>query len=340
MLSAILAWGFIGLQLLCGVAIPWYLDLYTPHSEGYRPWVYGGLLIVGSLAQAWDKISVLAKNRHQVDALETEKGHLATQVQALQGNLGQLQGQIGEYNFLKDYTATLSSAVDLLQDLNNYNAQQVKSNQRLTLKYIASVVNTYFKEKVELDVNASLMQPRPTVEFARDKYLDAKRVYFADQSRPCDEYRVILVVTAWAQNAPGVPREFALPVDTDNERLLFGAAKAFASGDETVIADVKDANNLNKLLEGQPPAVKREVVEFFAKQQYVSFVSLPIEFAGQVVAVLNIQSNKPNIFGEDEFYAADIKRFISPLRSIMGILLWREGAIIAEEQKSGVISTN
>lgn len=50
--SAIMAWGFIGLQLLCGVAIPWYLDLYTPHSEGYHPWVYGGLLIAGSLAQA------------------------------------------------------------------------------------------------------------------------------------------------------------------------------------------------------------------------------------------------------------------------------------------------
>ena len=97
---------------------------------------------------------------------------------------------------------------------------------------------------------------------------------------------------------------------------------------------------LNALLDGQPPAVKREALDFFAKQQYVSFVSLPIEFAGQVVAVLNIQSNKPNIFGENEFYAADIKRFISPLRSIMGILLWRESVIITEERKSGVISTN
>ena len=324
MLSAILAWGFIGLQLLCGVAIPWYLDLYTPHSEGYHPWVYGGLLIAGSLAQAWDKISVLAKNRH-----------LATQVQTLQGNQGQLQGKIGEYNFLKDYTATLSSAVDLLQDLNGYNAPQVKFAQRQILKYIASVVITYFKEKVELDVNASLMQPRSTVEFARDKYLDARRVYFADQSRPYDEYRVVLVITAWAQNASGVPKAFAIPVDTDDERLLFGAAKAFASGDETVIADVKDTDSLKRLLEGQAPAVKRDVIDFFAKQQYVSFVSLPIEFAGQIVAVVNIQSNKPNIFGEGEHYAADIKRFISPLRSILGILLWRESVIMGEAQRAG-----
>ena len=340
MIFTVLAWVFIALQLACGIAIPWYLDIYTPHSEGYHPWAYGILLIAGSLAQAWDKISVLAKNRHKVDALEKEKGHLTSQVQALQGNIGQLQGQVGEYNFLKNYTDTLSGAVDLLQDLNGYNAQQVRFNQRLTLKYIASVVITYFKEKVELEVNASLMQPRPTMDFARDKYLDAKRVYFADQSRPHDEYRVVLAITAWAQNASGVPKDFAIPVDADDERLLFGAARAFASGDETVISDVKDTGKLNALLEGQPPSVKREVIEFFAKQQYVSFVSLPIEFAGQVVAVLNIQSNKPNIFGENEFYAADIKRFISPLRSIMGILLWRESVVVAEERKSGVISTN
>ena len=216
------------------------MDLYTPHSEGYHPWAYGILLIAGSLAQAWDKISVLAKNRHQVNALETEKGHLTTQVQALQGNLGQLQGQLGEYNFLKDYTETLSSAVDLLQDLNGYNAQQVKFNQRLILKYIASVVIAYFKEKVELEVNANLMQPQPVAEFARDKYLDFKRVYFTDQSRSYDEYRAVLLITAWAQNASGVPKAFAIPVDTDDDRLLFGAARAFASGDETVIADVTD----------------------------------------------------------------------------------------------------
>ncbi len=340
MLSAILAWVFIALQLACGVAIPWYLDLYTPHSEGYHPWAYGALLVAGSLAQAWDKISVLARNRHQVTTLEAEKGNLATQVKTLRGNLGQLQGQAGEYAFLKDYTKTLSGAVDLLQDLNGYNAQQVKFAQRQTLKYIASVVITYFQEKVELDVNANLMQPRPTSEFAAGKYLDARRVHFADQSRPHDEYRAVLLLTAWAQNASGVPRDFAIPVDADDERLLFGAARAFAAGDETVIPDVKDAGRLNALLEGQPPAVKREVIEFFSKQQYVSFVSLPVEFAGEIVAVLNIQSNKPNIFGENEFYAADIKRFISPLRSILGILLWREGVIIAGGHKPGTISTN
>lgn len=283
---------------------------------------------------------MLAKNRHQVTALEAEKGHLASQVQTLQGNLGQLQGQAGEYNFLQDYTKTLSNAVDSLQELNSYNAQQVRFAQRQTLKYIASVVITYFQEKVELDVNASLMQPRPTADFAGDKYLDPRRVHFADQSHPHDEYRAVLLIIAWAQNAAGVPRDFAIPVDADDECLLFGAARAFTAGDETVIPDVKDAGRLNALLEGQPPGVKREVIEFFSKQQYVSFVSLPIEFVGEIVAVLNVQSNKPNFFGENEFYAADIKRFISPLRSIMGILLWRESVIIVDERKSGTLSAH
>ena len=116
-------------------------------------------------------------------------------------------------------------------------------------------------------------------------------------------------------------------MDGDSERLLFGAARAFVSGDETVISDVKDTGLIQQLLDGQPPAVKREVLEYFARQQYVSFVSLPIEFAGQIVAVLNIQSNKPSLFGENEFYAVDIKRYISPLLSILGILLWRESLI-------------
>lgn len=322
MLSAILSWVFIGIQILCGIGIPWYLDLYTPHSAGYHPWVYGGLLVAGAVAQSWDKISVQAKNRH-----------LVSQVKTLQGNLGQLQDRVGQYNFLKDYTETLSSAVDTLQELNGYDAPQVKLIQRQILKYIASVVLSYFKDKVELEVNASLMEPRQTSDFVRNRYLDAKRVYFADQSRPGNEYRTVLAITAWAHNASGVPRDFAIPVDSDDERLLFGAARAFASGDEAVVPDVKDTSNLNVLLEGQPPAVKREVLEFFAKQQYVSFVSLPIEFAGRIVAVLNVQSNKAHIFGEGELYAADIKRFISPLRSILGILLWRESVIIAEEKK-------
>ncbi len=116
MLSAILSWVFIGLQLLCGIGIPWYLDRYTEHLAGYHPWIYGGLLVAGAVAQSWDKLSVLAKNRH-----------LAGQVQTLQGNLGQLQGQVGEYDFLKDYTETLSGAVDLLQGLNSYDAQLVRS---------------------------------------------------------------------------------------------------------------------------------------------------------------------------------------------------------------------
>lgn len=192
---------------------------------------------------------------------------------------------------------------------------------------MASVVTTYFKEKIELEVNASLMEPKPARDFAGGNYLDPKRVYFADQSRFYAEYRAVLVITAWVRNASGVPKNFAIPVDGDDERLLFEAAKAFASGDETVISDVKDIPKLTALLEGQPPAVRREVLDFFAKQHYISFVSLPIEFAGQIVAVLNIQSNKPNIFGENEYYATDIKRYISPLLSIMGILLWRESLI-------------
>lgn len=323
MLSALLAWVFIGLQLLCGIGIPWYLDLYTPHSEGYHPWIYGGLLIVGSLAQAWDKISAQAKNR----ALETDKGHLAAQVQTLQGSLGELQGQSGEYHFLKDYTETLSSAVDSLQDLNSYDMQLVRSAQRNILRYVASVVTAYFKDKVALEVNASLMEPRPVRTFAAGKYLDPKQVHFADQSRSYEEYRTVLVLTAWARNAPGVPKDFAIPVDGDDERLLFGAARAFVSGDETVIPDIKDTPKMSLLLEGQPPAVKRDVLDFFARQQYVSFVSLPIEFTGQTVAVLNLQSSKPSLFGENEYYAADIKRYISPLLSILGILLWRENNI-------------
>ncbi len=333
MLSALLAWVFIGLQLLCGIGIPWYLDRYTEHLAGYHPWIYGALLIAGSLAQAWDKISAQAANR----ALEADKGHLSAQVQTLQGNLGQLQDRVGQYHFLKDYTETLSSAVDTLQELNGYDVPQVKLIQRQILKYIASVVLSYFSDKVELEVNAGLMEPKQTSDFAisdfaSGRFLDGRRVYFADQSRPADEYRAVLAITAWAHNAPGVPRDFAIPVDGDNQRLLFGAARAFASGDETVIGDVKDPTSLTALLEGQPPAVKRDALEFFAKQQYVSFVSLPIEFAGQIVAVLNIQSNKAHIFGENELYAADIKRFISPLRSILGILVWREDAITAKDK--------
>ena len=323
MLSAILSWVFIGLQVLCGIGIPWYLDLYTPHSAGYHPWIYGGLLVAGALAQAWDKISVLAKNRI-----------LETQVVTLQGNLGQIQSQTGEFAFLKYYTETLSSAVDLLQDLNSYHLSHVKFAQRKILDYIASVVEIYFKEKVALEVNASLMEPRSPRDFAVGKYLDSKRVYFSDQSRSFEEYRAVLVITAWAKNASGVPRDFALPVDSDDERLLFGAARAFASGDETVIPDVKDVGLLQALLEGQPPAVKREVLDFFARQQYVSFVSLPVEFAGQVIAVLNIQSSRPSIFGENEHHAADIKRFILPFRSILAILLWRESVLAKEQQRA------
>ena len=188
------------------------MDRYTEHLAGYHPWIYGLLLVAGSLAQAWDKISAQAANR----ALEADKGHLSAQVQTLQGHLGQLQGQAGEYEFLKDYTETLSGAVDSLQDLNNYDAQLVRSAQRSILRYVASVVTAYFKEKIELEVNASLMEPRPASTFAAGPYLDPKRVYFADQSRSSAEYQAVLVITAWARNASGVPKNFAIPVDGDD----------------------------------------------------------------------------------------------------------------------------
>ncbi len=288
-----LRWGLIIVGVLLTAFFAWYESEHQPHTGDYSPWIAITALACIGL------IDLLTKG---------QETHHAK---------GRLSGQ----TFLEEYTTLLTNAIEALQDVHTYNEQQLHQTQTKILKLIASVVVLFHPEAEGLGINANLMQGQPIEQHSRqDKFNDY--VYFSDPVRAASSYASVLCVKAWADPPQIAPLNFALPVDKDQPRVLFGAPRTFVSGKEIVLPNIHSKKEINKELGGQPDIVRDAIHVFFAHQKYKTFMSIAVKNSDEIIAVLNIQADQLNVFG-NQTRQAEMKRFIDPFCTILGIIAAR-----------------
>ena len=294
-----LFWFFIVLEISLGAAFSWYEAEHLPHTAGYRPWVVAGFVLLIAAIQIVNKVDDTRKSR----------------------------GRLSGLNFLESYMELLTNAIEALQDLHEYNEEQIREAQRKILKLIASIVVLFCHEVDAPGINVNLMEREETAEHAAaDRFHDY--VHFTDPTRAASSYHGVLCVRVWANDPEKIPEPFALPIDADSDRVLFGAPRTYATGREIVIPNIHKRGDIDKLMDGQPKVVKQAVHDFFRDKPYKTFLSIPVRNSDKVVAVLNIQADRVDVFGRQTKQAAMMKKFIDPFRTILGILTAQTPATI------------
>jgi len=285
-----LVWGVVVTGIALSGFLVWYESAHRTHTTGYSPLISISALVGIGLIEFVKQLRDAAKSK------------------------GRLSGQ----TFLEEYTALLTNAIGALQDVHAYNEPQLLQAQTKILKLIAAVVVLFHPEAEGLGINANLMQNEPVGSHSTgDKFGD--HVYFSDPQRAASSYASVLCIKAWADAPQVAPPNFALPVDKDPPRVLFGAPRTFVSGREIVIPNIHNKNEVNKELKGQPDVVRDAIHAFFARQKYKSFMSIVVKNSDETIAVLNIQADQLKVFGNGA-KQTEIKKFIDPFCTILGII--------------------
>lgn len=237
----------------------------------------------------------------------------------------QIQEAERQLRFVRLYTDVVTESVDILVDHGDFRAADLQRFYVLVLQMVCGITNSYLNHKGEMTVNANLMKQGEIASFVDpESNRFYSQVYFFDPMREASSYSDVLVLSATAHEEASVPNTFALPVDSDADRLLIGAPKAFVTGQIQVVENTKDREHVNTLLHGQPPSVCESIHKYFENQSFESFVSIPLTDGKTTVGVLNIQADSPHIMGEDMVHKADLCRFLKPLCSVLTAIIFRE----------------
>ena len=283
-----------GFVVVAGIVLTgfaaWYESEHQSHTRGYSPLISIAALVGIGLIEVIKFARDSARNK------------------------GRLSGQ----NFLEEYTALLTNAIAALQDIHDYNEPQLLQTQTKILKLIAAVVVLFHPEVANLGINANVMLNEEVALHSNgEKFGD--HVKFWDPKRSANTYKSVLCIKAWAETPQIAPKNFSLPIDSDERRILFGAPRTFLSGRETVVANIHNKKEMSKMLNGQPDVVRDAVEAFFKSQRYKTFMSISVKNSDIIVAVLNIQADQLNVFGTGT-KQSEIKKFIDPFCTILGII--------------------
>jgi|GEM_PF-5651743 len=235
-----LSWIILVLNFLIGIALGIYPNLPSSTSKKAEQttfYIFAGLIILSSSGQVIEKSISLRKNR------------------------GKLSGQ----EFVQKYTNILIEAVNTITLLPLEKAQ-IEEAQKSLLKSISLLVQLYYEEKIELKISANLMIPREIKDYNSAEQF-REQVKFTDPLREPNTYQCVLSLILWSnpKEGEGVPLNFTIPVDRDYARLLFGAPKAYISNDITVVEDINNDTELNRIVAGQPQIVASQIREFLKK---------------------------------------------------------------------------
>lgn len=217
--------------------------------------------------------------------------------------------------FMKKYQEALVQSIIVLSDLPKMDRAQLAKAQQAILDAIRSVVAGCFGDKSGLQINANLMIQIPVDGLSAG---DIPGLLFVDPMRELKTYRSVLWLVQWASESHCVPNPLSLPIDKDKKRVLLGAPAAVESRTIQVIPDIRDEKRLAKMLAGQPPSVADELKQYFAdRTTFRSFASIPLVKDNEVIGVLNVQSNRPNIFGDTLDFKEQVSGLIDPLAVIL-----------------------
>jgi hypothetical protein len=137
-------WILVVIGIVLTGFVAWYESEHQAHTAGYSSFVSLLLFIVIGIIE------------------------LVKQFRDTANSKGRLSGQ----TFLEDYTNLLINAIEALQDVHTYNAQQLHQTQTKILKLIASVVVLFHPEAKELGINVNLMVNEPVGDHCRSYAVD------------------------------------------------------------------------------------------------------------------------------------------------------------------------
>ncbi|MBV9849367.1 MAG: toll/interleukin-1 receptor domain-containing protein [Armatimonadetes bacterium] len=217
--------------------------------------------------------------------------------------------------FLSFYTRSVAEAVHVTHYLGDYGPKDLETTFALLLKTVRSVAAAFYGDKSGLEINANVMSVVPVRSRRRADYPGL--AFTGARWRP-DAYSHVLILRQWAEQSNRVPQHLALPVHRSAPAALFGAPRAFLSGEAQVVGDVRNAEELTRLLVNQPEAVAGDVRAYFAAASFRSFASWPCVYQSAPVGVLNIQSSAPNIFGDSDRHRDEISGYLRPFCFLLG----------------------
>lgn len=225
--------------------------------------------------------------------------------------------------FFKGYAECLALAIQAAQDSETQGIEKVRETQVAVLQLVRDVVTLFLDKPDGLSINASLMRAEPTERWSENNKL--KSVNFCAPTRDVSAYRCVLHLTQWAKK-PNDVAHFALPVAQAEDILLFGAPRAFLHDGLEYIVNTQDEASVAELLNRQDDAVRHEVRAYLEarKDHLVSFICLALRCGEEVVGVLNVQSNQPEILGAGEEYTGDLQNSLLPFCALLGILIAQE----------------
>jgi hypothetical protein len=223
-------------------------------------------------------------------------------------------------NFLKRYTDTLINAFQLAPEISLMSKEEIDKAQGELLRFIVKFIELYYDEKSGLKLSANLMVKKEVEDFQENDKFN-KQVYFSDPTRLASTYDCLLTIVQSSSPLEHVPLEFSIPVDKDENRILFGAPRAFHSGANEVINDIT-SNEIDDLLIGHPKIVADSIKDFLGKMEYMSFASIPLRTSkGKSIGVVNIQSNRRYVMGSSPKDEERINSYLMPFFIILTALI-------------------
>lgn len=165
------------------------------------------------------------------------------------------------------------------------------------LEISVNYMQAYERSRIPAELDRELLQQ---MRFAFDE--PARYEYFLRLDYYQGETRPIVV----------------LPVEPKGGRhselkLLPGAPTALWR-EKRILIETNDVHFPN----GIPLPVRQEIDEYFSSSQFLSFASLYVSRSGKPVGVVNIDTNKPFVFGETEESRREMTNLLSPLCLILG----------------------
>ncbi len=219
--------------------------------------------------------------------------------------------------FVPSYVKQLSYSIAAVDAARG--SQMAQDVAKSILVSICAVVIEYYGRVNDLEVNANYMVAHDRSALPR---LESRlKCAFGDRSR----YEYFLALELYANDTDTA--DFVLPVedkrDRDNKnrkRCLPGAPFAFWTN-QTIIVDDVAKIKYGSLI---PDSIIKEEESLLEGKRFKSFGCLNIIRRGKQLGIVNVESNKPYVFGKTQNTKSEITALLHPFCLLLGRVIGAE----------------
>jgi hypothetical protein len=256
--------------------------------------------------------------------------------------------------FFSELIGALSDILAPYRHIDSMSLEDSRLMARSVMRAINAIVYKYHchgGDCGDLQINSCYMLPILRHEFTPELLATLR---FVDRKRDlAKELRGVLKIEQWAEPVAALPTDLCLPVEHPGspaiyKNLLFGAPRAFEKGHPQLIDDTLKPTRHRRAVKpwvDDGPAtpgrlfmqkelsepVVNEIIDYFRQHQdhVRSFGSLaltipaedaeyyPAEYKELPLAVLNIQSNQPRLFGKAGSLARNLLPAMLPMLGVL-----------------------